>query len=168
MASGIPFEEGLMKNRYVGRTFIQPTQEMREVAVRIKLNANSSVLKGKRVIMIDDSIVRGTTSSKLIEMVRRAGASEIHLLISSPPVLHSCYYGIDTAERERLIARQLDREGIRRFVGADSLHYLSEEGLDRALNGLPVCLACFNGDYPVRIENGGQKKLDFEAVYGEG
>lgn len=149
--SGIPFEEGLLKNRYVGRTFIQPTQEMREVAVRIKLNANSRVIKGKRIIMIDDSIVRGTTSSKLVDMVRSCGAKEIHLLISSPPVCYSCYYGIDTAERERLIANQLKREDIRKLVGADTLYYLSEEGLTRALGNNSACLACFNGDYPVAV-----------------
>jgi len=148
---GIPFEEGLLKNRYVGRTFIQPTQEMREVAVRIKLNANSGVLRGRKVVMIDDSIVRGTTSSKLVEMVKGCGAREVHLLISSPPVCYSCYYGIDTAEREKLIANMLSTEGIRKFVGADTLYYLSEEGLKKALGENSVCLACFNGDYPITV-----------------
>ncbi|GAB6171064.1 amidophosphoribosyltransferase [Paradesulfitobacterium aromaticivorans] len=161
MTLGIPFEHGLLKNRYVGRTFIQPTQEMREVAVRLKLNANKGVLKNRRVVLIDDSIVRGTTSSKLIEMVRKAGAKEVHLLISSPPVLFPCYYGIDTAEREKLIATNLELEGIRQFVGADSLHYLSEEGLKRALGEQSVCLACFNGNYPVQIPEG-RGKLAFE------
>ena len=160
--SGILFEEGLVKNRYVGRTFIQPTQELREIAVRLKLNANSHLLRGKRVIMIDDSIVRGTTSSKLVEMVRCAGAQEVHLLISSPPVTFPCYYGIDTAEREQLIATRLDNEGIRRFVGADSLHYLSEAALKRALHKLPVCLACFNGEYPIAITNAKDGKHNFE------
>jgi len=160
--SGIPFEQGLLKNRYVGRTFIQPTQEMREIAVRLKLNANSRVLQGKKVVMIDDSIVRGTTSSRLVEMVRKAGAKEVHLLISSPPVLYPCYYGIDTAEREKLIAAQLDNEGIRKFIGADSLHYLSSEGLIRALDGSSVCLACFDGDYPASVpsERGGKLNLE--------
>lgn len=161
MTLGIPFEHGLLKNRYVGRTFIQPTQEMREVAVRLKLNANKGVLKNRRVVLIDDSIVRGTTSSKLIEMVRKAGAKEVHLLISSPPVLFPCYYGIDTAEREKLIATNLELDGIRQFVGADSLHYLSEEGLKRALGEQSVCLACFNGNYPVPIPEG-RGKLAFE------
>jgi len=161
-ASGIPFAQGLLKNRYVGRTFIQPSQEMREVAVRLKLNANAQVLRGKRVIMIDDSIVRGTTSSRLVDMVRKAGAKEVHLLISSPPVLYPCYYGIDTAEREKLIATQLDVEGIREFVGADSLHYLSEAGVSRALEDRSVCLACFNGDYPVGISTGTKDKLELE------
>jgi amidophosphoribosyltransferase len=161
--SGIPFENGLLKNRYVGRTFIQPTQEMREVAVRLKLNANAGVLKGKRVIMIDDSIVRGTTSSRLVEMVRKAGATEVHLLISSPPVMYPCYYGIDTAEREKLIATQLDNEGIREYIGADTLHYLSSEGLLRALGKSSVCLACFSGDYPASVppsERNGKLNLE--------
>lgn len=160
---GIPFGEGLIKNRYVGRTFIQPTQAMREVAVRLKLNANTSVLKDKRVVMIDDSIVRGTTSSKLVEMVKNAGAKEVHFLISSPPVAYPCFYGIDTAEREKLIANQLDIEGIREFVGADSLHYISEEGLLRALGTTTVCLACFNGAYPIPISRLNKGKKNFET-----
>ncbi|MDR3601862.1 MAG: amidophosphoribosyltransferase [Desulfosporosinus sp.] len=161
-ALGLPFGEGLIKNRYVGRTFIQPTQEMREVGVRLKLNANASVLKDKRVVMIDDSIVRGTTSCKLVEMVKKAGAKEVHFLISSPPVAYPCYYGIDTAEREKLIANQLDIEGIRKFVGADSLHYISEEGLLRALGTDAVCLACFNGTYPIPVSSLNRDKSNFE------
>jgi len=161
-ALGIPFGEGLIKNRYVGRTFIQPTQAMREVGVRLKLNANTSVLKDKRVVMIDDSIVRGTTSCKLVDMVKKAGAKEVHFLISSPPVAYPCYYGIDTAEREKLIANQLDVEGIREYIGADSLHYISEEGLLRALGTDAVCLACFNGSYPIPISNLNWGKNDFE------
>lgn len=162
-ALGIPFGEGLVKNRYVGRTFIQPTQAMREVGVRLKLNANSSVLKDKRVVMIDDSIVRGTTSSKLVEMVKRAGAKEVHFLISSPPVAYPCFYGIDTAEREKLIANKLDVDGIRNYVGADSLHYISEEGLLRALGRKDVCLACFNGTYPIPVSSLNRGKNNFEA-----
>ncbi|HBV87777.1 amidophosphoribosyltransferase [Desulfosporosinus sp.] len=161
-ALGIPFGEGLIKNRYVGRTFIQPTQAMREVAVRLKLNANTSVLKDKRVVMIDDSIVRGTTSSKLVEMVKKAGAKEVHFLISSPPVAYPCFYGIDTAEREKLIANRLDVEGIRKYVGADSLHYISEEGLLRALGTEDVCLACFNGAYPISVSSLNRGKNNFE------
>jgi len=161
-ALGIPFGEGLIKNRYVGRTFIQPTQAMREVGVRLKLNANVSVLKDKRVVMIDDSIVRGTTSCKLVDMVKKAGAKEVHFLISSPPVAYPCYYGIDTAEREKLIANQLDIEGIRKYIGADSLHYISEEGLLRALGTDAVCLACFNGKYPIPVSNLDRGKNDFE------
>jgi amidophosphoribosyltransferase len=157
-ALDLPFEEGLLKNRYVGRTFIQPTQRMREVGVRIKLNTNARVIRGRRVIMIDDSIVRGTTSSKLVEMVRKSGAKEIHLLISSPPVCYSCYYGIDTGKRENLIANKMSIEEIREHIGADSLYYLSEEGLKRALNYSPVCLACFNGDYPIDVSPKCSKK----------
>lgn len=160
--SGIPFDEGLVKNRYVGRTFIRPTQELREAAVRIKLNANAHILRDKRVVMVDDSIVRGTTSSRLIEMVRAAGAKEVHLLVSSPPVIHPCYYGIDTSEREQLIAARMDLEGIRRYVGADSLYYLSEAGLKQALRRLPVCLACFKGDYPIEITEPKSGKYNFE------
>jgi amidophosphoribosyltransferase len=152
-ALGIPFGEGLIKNRYVGRTFIQPTHTMREVGVRLKLNANKSVLKDKRVVMIDDSIVRGTTSCKLVDMVKKAGAKEVHFLISSPPVAYSCYYGINTAEREKLIANQLDLEGIRKHIGADSIHYISNEALLKALGTDSVCLACFNGQYPVPVSN---------------
>ena len=163
-ALGIPFGEGLTKNRYVGRTFIQPTQAMREVGVRLKLNANASVLKDKRVVMIDDSIVRGTTSSKLVDMVRKAGAKEVHFLISSPPVAYPCYYGIDTAEREKLIANQLDVEGIREFIGADSLHYISDEGLLRALGTNAVCLACFNGAYPISVSSLNRGKNNFEPL----
>jgi amidophosphoribosyltransferase len=147
-AMGLHFAEGLMKNRYVGRTFIQPTQEMRENSVRIKLNGNEHILRGKSVVMVDDSLVRGTTSLKLIQLVRHCGAREVHMLISSPPVRYSCYYGIDTAERERLIANRFDVDGIRRFIGADSLYYLSEQGLSAALRNGPYCMACFTGNYP--------------------
>lgn len=155
LASGIPFEEGLIKNRYIGRTFIQPTQEMRALAVRLKLNANRGVIKGKRVIMVDDSIVRGTTSSKLVQMMREAGATQVHMLVCSPPVLHPCYYGIDTAEREKLIATQKQIEEIREHIGADSLHYLSREGMLKSLGREEQCLACFSGDYPVECPQGG-------------
>ncbi|MDR1605068.1 MAG: amidophosphoribosyltransferase [Gracilibacteraceae bacterium] len=146
-ALGLHFAEGLMKNRYVGRTFIQPTQEMRETAVRIKLNGNERILRGKNVVMVDDSLVRGTTSLKLIQLVRHCGAREVHMLISSPPVRYPCYYGIDTAERESLIANRMDVDGIRDFIGADSLYYLSENGLRAALRGGDYCLACFDGRY---------------------
>jgi len=148
---GIPFGDGIIKNRYIHRTFIRPTHEMREVDVQLKLNANASVLKNKRIVIIDDSIIQGTTSSKLVEMVRNAGAKEVHFLISSPPVAFPCFYGIDTVKPEKLIANQLDIEGIREFVGADSLHYISKEGLLRALGRDCVCLACFDGVYPIPI-----------------
>lgn len=151
--SGIPFDEGLMKNRYIGRTFIQPRQEMRELAVRIKLNPVKNVIKGKRVLIVDDSIVRGTTSGKIVRMLREAGASEVHLCISSPPIIHPCYYGIDTSVRKELIAAQMSVEEIRKFIGADGLHYLSLEGLlgvfGRDALQCSFCTACFDGNYPI-------------------
>ena len=153
--SGLPFEEGLMKNRYVGRTFIQPTQQMRELGVRLKLNAVPDVVAGKRVIMVDDSIVRGTTSKKIVQMLRAAGAIEVHMLVASPPTKFSCYYGIDTSQREELIANTMDNNQIRDFIGADSLHYISMEGMFKALkneNNI-YCAACFSGDYPTGVES---------------
>ncbi|WP_366922859.1 amidophosphoribosyltransferase [Metallumcola ferriviriculae] len=151
--SGIPFEEGLMKNRYVGRTFIQPSQEMRDLAVRLKLNPVRSVLEGKRVIMVDDSIVRGTTSRKIVQMLRKAGVKEVHMLVSSSPILHPCYYGIDTSARAELIAAQYDLDEIREHIGADSLHYLSLEGMLKSAGQEPgfFCNACFSGKYPIEI-----------------
>ncbi|MDH7577020.1 MAG: amidophosphoribosyltransferase [Bacillota bacterium] len=151
-ATQIPFCEGLIKNRYVGRTFIRPTQEMRDLGVRLKLNPVREVLDGKRVIMIDDSIVRGTTSSKIVQMIREAGAREVHMLVSSPPILYPCYYGIDTSRRGELIAAQHGLSEIREFIGADSLNYLSLEGLFAAMAPLAsrdFCVACFNGCYPM-------------------
>ncbi|KAB2953257.1 amidophosphoribosyltransferase [Heliorestis acidaminivorans] len=160
LESGIPFEEGLMKNRYVGRTFIQPTQEMRSQAVRLKLNAIKKAVEGKRVIMIDDSIVRGTTSGKIVQMLRQAGAKEVHMLVSSPPITYPCYYGIDTAVRKELIAAVKTIEEIRELIGADSLHYLTEEGILEAMGqqsdtmtGKDFCTACFTGDYPIEVSD---------------
>ncbi|KUO49976.1 MAG: amidophosphoribosyltransferase [Desulfitibacter sp. BRH_c19] len=149
--SGIPLAEGLMKNRYVGRTFIQPSQELRELSVRLKLNPIRPVIEGKDIILVDDSIVRGTTSRKLISLLKKAGAKKVHLVISSPPVLHPCYYGIDIVSREELIAAQNEVEEIRNHIGADSLKYLSLPGLLEALEEDKFCQACFNGKYPVEI-----------------
>lgn len=153
--AGIPFEEGLMKNRYIGRTFIQPNQEMRELAVRLKLNPIKNVLRDKKVLMVDDSIVRGTTSGKMVKMVRDAGAKEVHMCVSSPPILHPCYYGVDTSARKELIAARMSVEEIRKFIGADGLHYLSLEGLlqvfGKDINHGTFCTACFNNDYPTEI-----------------
>ncbi len=151
---GLPFSEGLMKNRYVGRTFIRPTQEMRDLGVRLKLNPIREVLAGKRVIMLDDSIVRGTTSSKIVQMIRDAGAREVHMLVSSPPILHPCYYGIDTSRRGELIAARHDLAEIREFIGANSLNYLSIDGLLAAMAPLApesFCCACFSGRYPIEV-----------------
>lgn len=151
--SGIPFAEGLMKNRYIGRTFIQPDQSMRELAVRLKLNPMKNVLKGKKVICIDDSIVRGTTSGKIVKMLKGAGAREVHMLVSSPPIMYPCYYGIDTSEREHLIANKMSLDEICKFIGAEGLHYLSLEGLLKVFGqeGKDFCTACFNGKYPIKV-----------------
>ncbi len=165
--SGIPFDDGLMKNRYIGRTFIQPTQEMRELAVRLKLNPIKNVLKGKRVLMIDDSIVRGTTSGKMVSTVRESGAKEVHMCISSPPYIYPCYYGTDTSSSKELIAARMSVDEVRKFIGADGLHYLSLEGLLKAFGKetarCSFCTACFSGDYPIGIpEEGNQIKFLLE------
>jgi len=152
--AGLPFEEGLMKNRYVGRTFIQPTQKMRELGVKLKLNAIDEVVCGKRIIMVDDSIVRGTTSKKIVQMLREAGATEVHMVVASPPTRFPCYYGIDTSRREELIASTMDKTEIEKFIGADSLHYLSMEAMFAAMKSGEdtFCSACFSGKYPMEIE----------------
>ncbi len=148
---GLPLELGLVRNHYVGRTFIEPSQSIRDFGVKLKLNAVGSVLKGKRVIVVDDSLVRGTTSAKILRMIRTAGASEIHLRLGSPPITHSCYFGVDTPEREHLLAAQRSVESIRELLGADSLAFLSLDGLKAALGSKhcnDYCYGCFNGDYP--------------------
>jgi amidophosphoribosyltransferase len=152
-ASGIPYAEGLIKNRYVGRTFIQPTQTMRESGIRMKLNPLKDVLKGKRVIIVDDSIVRGTTSRKLVKTLRDAGAVEVHMRISSPPVTHPCFYGIDTDTQDQLIAATKSVAEISQQLEVDSLAYLSWEGMLEATreDTNSFCSACFTGDYPVPI-----------------
>jgi amidophosphoribosyltransferase len=148
--TGIPLELGLIRNHYVGRTFIEPQQSIRDFGVKIKFNATPEILKGKRVVVVDDSLVRGTTSRKLVDMLRQAGAKEVHLRISSPPTTNPCYYGIDTPEREQLIAAQQSVEAIRAFIGSDSLSYLSIEGMYRAIGSEKgsFCDACFSGNYP--------------------
>jgi amidophosphoribosyltransferase len=152
--SGLPFEWGLIRNHYVGRTFIQPRQAVRSAGVKIKLNPVRQVIEGRRVVLIDDSIVRGTTSRKIVRMVREAGAREVHMRISSPPTTGPCYYGIDTPLKSELIASSHTVEEIRRFIEADSLAYLSHEGLLRAVGdaaGRRHCTACFSGRYPVAV-----------------
>lgn len=154
--TGIPFAEGLIKNRYIGRTFIQPTQKQRDTAVKLKLSPVRSVVEGKSVIMVDDSIVRGTTSGKIVRLLRNAGAREIHVCISSPPITDPCYYGIDTSVRKELISATKSLEEIRDFIGADSLHFISIEGLRTcvpALNPDHMCYACFDNQYPVPEED---------------
>ncbi len=156
--SGIPYELGIIRNHYVGRTFIQPTQSIRDQGVRLKHSANRAVVSGKRIVLVDDSIVRGTTSRKIVQMMRDAGAAEVHFRISSPPITHPDFYGIDTPDAEKLLAATMDLEGMRKFIGADSLAFLSVDGIYRAM-GLPGRDAakpqftdhCFTGDYPTTL-----------------
>lgn len=152
-ASGIPYSDGIVKNRYVGRTFIQPTQEMRQMGIRIKLNPLPSVIRGKRLVVIDDSIVRGNTSKKLVEMLRDAGAFEVHLRIVSPEVRWPCFYGIDTDTQDQLISANMAHDEVCEFIGCDSLAFISLRGLHRAVHAehAGFCDACFSGDYPVEI-----------------
>lgn len=152
-AAGLPFEEGLMKNRYIGRTFIRPTQDARDLATRLKLNTIREVVDGKRVVMVDDSIVRGTTSGKIVNMLRNCGARELHLCLSSPPITGPCHYGIDTSNKGELIAARLTPEEIRQSIGADSLHYLSLEGLLNIFGDTrgDYCTACFDSQYPLEL-----------------
>jgi amidophosphoribosyltransferase len=157
-ASGIPFELGIIRNHYVGRTFIEPTQKVRELGVRLKHSANRSVVEGKSIVLVDDSIVRGTTSFKIVKMMREAGAREVHFRISSPPITHPDYYGIDTPDREKLLAATHTLEEMRQFVGADSLAFLSVDGLYRAMGHERRDPArpqftdhCFTGDYPTSL-----------------
>ncbi len=159
-----PFELGIIRNHYVGRTFIEPTEQIRHLGVRLKHNANRGLIEGRRVILVDDSIVRGTTSEKIVEMIRNAGAKEVHMRISSPPTSHSCFYGIDTPERGELLAAKMDVSAMAKHIGADSLAFLSIDGLYRAVGEErrnreepQYCDACFSGDYPIYLtdQNGG-------------
>ncbi len=156
--SGLPFELGIIRSHYVGRTFIQPGDQIRNLGVKLKHNANRAMIAGKRIVLIDDSIVRGTTSVKIVQMLREAGAEEVHMRIASPPTRHSCYYGVDTPERSKLLAAQMDIEQMRDFIKVDSLAFLSNDGLYRALgeaerrdDAPQYCDACFTGDYPTRL-----------------
>ena len=156
--SGIPFELGIIRNHYVGRTFIQPTQAGRTQSVRMKHNANIAMLEGKSVILIDDSIVRGTTSRKIVSMVKEAGAKEVHMCIASPPTISPCFYGVDTPDKDKLIASYMSVEEIAAEIGADSLTFISHDGLYRAMGHAEgrdkdcpqFCDACFSGDYPIK------------------
>ncbi|NWO12483.1 amidophosphoribosyltransferase [Virgibacillus sp.] len=155
--SGLPYEVGIIKNRYVGRTFIQPSQELREQGVKLKLSPVRSIIEGKRVVMIDDSIVRGTTSKRIVHMLKEAGAKEVHVRIASPSIQHPCYYGIDMSTRKELIAANYEQDKIREIIGGDSLAYLSEAGMEKAIlkdktihQG--VCTACMTGKYPLSME----------------
>jgi amidophosphoribosyltransferase len=151
--SGIPFGIGLIKNRYVGRTFIQPDQKMRDISVRLKLNVLKENVEGKRVVMVDDSIVRGTTSGQIVRLLKDAGAKEVHLRVACPPVTDPCFFGIDTPEKKQLMAARYSVEEMCGMIGADSLGFLSVEGMTDAI-GLGrdnVCTACFTGDYPMEL-----------------
>jgi amidophosphoribosyltransferase len=155
---GIPYELGIIRNHYVGRTFIEPTQSVRELGVRLKHSANRAVVGGRRIVLVDDSLVRGTTSVKIVRMMREAGAREVHFRIASPPITHPDFYGIDTPERDKLLAATHDLEGMRRYIGADTLAFLSVDGIYRAMghDGRdPVRPQftdhCFTGDYPTPL-----------------
>src|SRR5436190_7578519 len=155
-ASGLPFEFGIIRNHYVGRTFIEPSDRIRHLGVRLKHNPNRAQLEGKRVVLVDDSIVRGTTSKKIVQMVRDSGAKEVHFRIASPPTTHSCFYGVDTPNRQDLLAHRLSVEEMRQFIDADSLAFISMDGLYRAVgeakrnSAVPqFCDACFSGNYSI-------------------
>ncbi len=152
---------GLIKNRYIGRTFIQPMQRMRKMGVRLKLNVLKEVVRGKRLVLVDDSIVRGTTSAQIVRILKDAGASQVHVRVASPPVTHSCYYGIDTSSKKELIAANHELKTITDFLGADTLEYLSLEGLIEAVgtNREELCAACFDGKYPTKVTDIVGKRL---------
>ena len=175
--AGVPFELGIIRNHYVGRTFIEPSDQIRHLGVKLKHNANAAKFKGKRVVLVDDSIVRGTTSLKIVEMVRGAGASEVHLRISSPPTAHSCFYGIDTPESSELLASNFDVEAMGRHIGVDSLAFISIDGLYRAVGGTPrdvetpqFCDACFTGAYPIPLtdRDGGPQNPQLSLLADQG
>ena len=174
--SGIPFELGIIRSHYVGRTFIQPSDQVRHLGVKLKHNANSALITGKRLVLIDDSIVRGTTSLKIVQMLREAGAAEVHMRIASPPTRHSCFYGVDTPEREKLLAAQMDVAGMAEHIHADSLAFLSIDGLYRAVGDATrdaarpsYCDACFTGDYPTHLtdqeEAERRHQLELQSAY---
>jgi amidophosphoribosyltransferase len=163
--SNIPFELGLTRSHYVGRTFIEPKQSIRNFGVLLKLNPSRALLNRKRVILVDDSLVRGTTAKKIVENIRRAGATEVHMRISSPPVRHSCRYGIDTPTDEELIANSNDVKQTAEYIGVDSLAYLSLKGLERAAGADSYCNACFSGEYPIDfLDRGRILQLSFEGL----
>jgi amidophosphoribosyltransferase len=171
--AGLPFELGIIRNHYVGRTFIEPTDGIRNFGVRKKHNPNRATIAGKRVVLIDDSIVRGTTSKKIVQMVRDAGAVEVHFRVASPPTAHSCFYGVDTPNTDDLLAHKFDVEGMRRLIGADSLAFISMDGLYRAMgegkrdaDAPQFCDACFSGAYPIELTDltGGNKDVQLSLL----
>ncbi len=169
----LPFELGIIRNHYVGRTFIEPSDHIRHLGVRLKHSPNRAKIKGKRVVLVDDSIVRGTTSKKIVDMMREAGATEVHFRVASPPTTHSCFYGVDTPDTNDLLAHRMDVEEMRKFVGADSLSFISMNGLYRAMgegerkiSGPRFCDACFSGDYPIALTDltGGAAKRQLSLL----
>jgi amidophosphoribosyltransferase len=154
--SGINYRQAIIRNHYIGRTFIEPSQSIRSFGVRLKLNPIRDLIEGRRIVLVDDSIVRGTTSKKIVQMVREAGAKEVHMRVSCPPTVSPCYYGVDTPRKADLIAAQMSVEEVRRFIEADSLGYLSLEGMLEAigLEAGSACVACWNGNYPTPVANG--------------
>ncbi|NCO22572.1 MAG: amidophosphoribosyltransferase, partial [Rhodobacterales bacterium] len=170
--SGIPYAMGIIRNQYVGRTFIEPTEQIRNMGVRLKLNVNRALIKGKRVILVDDSVVRGTTSIKIREMILDAGAAEVHFRIASPPTAWPCFYGVDTPEREKLLAAHMSEDEMRVHLGVDSLRFISLDGLYRAVgeakgrnNAAPqYCDACFSGQYPVAPSDMIEKGFTLQAA----
>ena len=173
IASALPYTEGLIKNRYIGRTFIQPDDRLRRAGVHLKYNPLRANLEGKRVVLVDDFIVRGTTSGPIVRLLREGGATEVHVRVSSPPVRHPCFMGIDMARGEELIGYSKTIDEIRQHIGADSLAYLSHEGMLQAVTqelsgNHGHCSACFTGSYPIRIETWweSKEKLAFEGIWG--
>ena len=164
--SGFPYNDGFIKNRYIGRTFIEPSPHLRRQGVALKFNALTENIAGRRVVVIDDSLVRGTTAGPLVNLVREAGATEVHMRITCPPIVHPCHMGVDMGTYEELIASTLSLEALTQHIGADSLQFLSLEGMMKALQaGDGFCNACFTGDYPIDIGNRATK-LSFEGVLG--
>ncbi len=156
--SGIPYEVGMVKNKYIGRTFIQPSQELRDKSVRMKLSIVKQIVEGKRVVLIDDSIVRGTTSRKIVSLLRNAGATEVHLRIASPEIKFPCYYGVDISTLDELISARKTKDGVRKEINADSLEFLPIDALKEILNRTELCTACFSGHYPTDLFSYGKKK----------
>ena len=150
-ASGLPYEMGLIKNKYIGRTFIQPSQALREKGVRMKLSAVKTIVKGRRVVLVDDSVVRGTTSRRIVCMLREAGAREVHLRIASPQITRPCFYGVDISTYEELMCAHKTLEQVKESIGVDTVAFLSEEALFKAGGRSGLCLACFNGKYPTAL-----------------
>ncbi len=170
--SGIPFAFGIVRNQYVGRTFIEPTEQIRNMGVRLKLNVNRALVKGKRVILVDDSVVRGTTSRKIKDMILEAGAAEVHFRIASPPTAWPCFYGVDTPERSKLLAANMSEDEMRDWIGVNSLRFVSLDGLYRAAGqaagrdpAAPAyCDACFSGEYPVAPSDMIEKGFEMKAA----